>query len=971
MTRKNKAGIIIGSILVFYAVLGFIIIPLTAKYTAPEKIKEIIKRDVEIEKIRFNPFAFSLKIEKFKIYTKDKNNIFAGFDSFYVNINLTSSLFKLSPVISEIYLNSPEFYVEKGIDEKFNFSDLIPQKKEEAEKADEGKNDKKFGFLITDLKIENAGLIFADKPFNTTHKIEKLNLSVPFISGFEKDNETPVHIYLSAAANGADITLDIESRPFLKSLKSGADIKINNVFLPFYYSYLKDFVNFTVSSGNINLELKALFEKADNNNQLEAEAKFDLNDFLINDGKSSKIASLDKISIETNKIYPLKNIYSIKNILIDSPQFEIIQNNQKINILNLVKENNSKKDEKIPNKKDEKKEEPSDFHVGIDEIFIKNGNISFSDYDAPLVLAKDYDEPVKNIISELNLKIDNFSTEKNKSSDFDFKFSLNEKTDFNFNGNFGINPVFANINSEIDKLYFEYANGYIPSNLKILIKNGSADLKSKTDLKIENNELKLSAAGDLHVNEIEIIERETKKDFFKLNNFEINKLKFNLVPMSLDIENILIAGINQQIFKNKNGRFNFQNVFPENIEKDKVEEKTQKSETEKSKLFPINISAITLKDIGADYTDFTLEPYFSTSFIINFANIKNLSSDAFEGADLSLDGKVDNTAVLTANGKLNPLLEDLLVDLKIDLKSLNLTDFTPYSGKFIGKAIQKGQLNLDLDYKIDQRKINAENKVFLDQFELGRTIENKDATNLPVGLAVSLLKNRKGEINLDIPVSGSFDDPKFKVGKVIVDVLKNLVVKAASSPFSLVASIAGGGEEIKYIEFLKGTTEFDPKSVKRLEAVEKILFERPGLNLDIKGYCDTKKDSDALINEKFEVLVNNKKTALGYEKNQNLSEKDYLNILEKIHYDVFNEKFNSELDVINKISEITEKVKSSFKITDEDLRYLASKRAGIVRNFLADSGRVDTSRLFINETRIISPSKVNDISNSRVELDLR
>ncbi|MCB9495086.1 MAG: DUF748 domain-containing protein [Desulfobacteraceae bacterium] len=146
--------------------------------------------------------------------------------------------------------------------------------------------------------------------------------------------------------------------------------------------------------------------------------------------------------------------------------------------------------------------------------------------------------------------------------------------------------------------------------------------------------------------------------------------------MSLDIENILIAGINQQIFKNKNGRFNFQNVFPENIEKDKVEEKIQKSETEKSKLFPINISAITLKDIGADYTDFTLEPYFSTSFIINFANIKNLSSDAFEGADLSLDGKVDNTAVLTANGKLNPLLEDLLVDLKINLKSLNLTDFT-------------------------------------------------------------------------------------------------------------------------------------------------------------------------------------------------------------------------------------------------------------------------------------------------------
>ncbi|MDY0362307.1 MAG: DUF748 domain-containing protein [Desulforegulaceae bacterium] len=971
MTRKNKSAIILGSIFVFYAVLGFIIIPLTAKYMAPKKIKEIINRDVEIEKIRFNPFAFSLKIEKFKIYTKDKENIFAGFDKFYVNIGFLSSIFKLSPVISEIYLNSPEFYVEKGKNNQFNFSDLIPPKKEEVEKAEKKQNDKNFGFLATDLKIDNAGLIFVDKPFNTTHKIEKLNLSIPFISGFEKDKEVPVHIYLSGRANGADINLDLVSRPFLTNLKSSANLKINNISIPFYYSYMKNSVNFLTKSGTLNIDMKALFEKAANNNNLEAEAKLSLDNFLINDEKSEKIASLNKISIETNKIYPLKNIYSIKNILIDSPQFKIERKNQEINILNLVKQNNSKKEEKTPNKKDEKKEDSSDFLVGIDEIFIKNGNISFSDYDAPLVLAKVYDSPVKNTISELNLKIDKFSTQKNKSSDFDLKFSLNEKTDFNFNGNFGINPVFAKINSEIDNLYFDYANGYIPSNLKISIKNGNADLKSKTELKIENNELKLSAAADLFVNEIKIIERETKKDFFKLDKFEIFKLNFNLLPMSLDIENILIAGINQKILKDKNGRFNFQNVFPENNEKDKkeLEKEIKESNKEKSELFPISISNITLKEIGADYTDFTLKPYFSTNFIINSADIKNLSTTAFEGADLTLNGKLDNTAPLRANGKLNPLLEDLLVDLKIDLKSLNLTHFTPYSGKFIGKAIQKGQLNLDLDYDIKNRKIDAQNKVLLDQFEFGRDIESEDAVNVPVGLAVSLLKDREGEINLDIPVSGSFDDPKFKVSKVIVQVLKNIVVKAASSPFSLVASLAGGGDEMKYIEFLEGSTEFSEDSINRLQAIEKILFERPGLKIDLKGYCDLQKDTAGLKEDKFNLLVNNKRTQLGFD--SDIDSKEYLKILEKIHLEIFDKKFEFELEDKEKIDLISEKIKSSIKITDEDLRYLASKRADTVKEYILKAGRVDTSRIFVNETDKISPLEVKGISALRVDLDLK
>jgi hypothetical protein len=994
MGRKKKTGLIFSVILALYAVIGFFIIPAAVKHIALKKINESLKRKVEIEKVGLNPFAFSFKIENFKIYTKDEKNVFLGFEKFYANLNLTSSVFRLSPVVSEVYLKSFEGYAEKLENNKFSFSDLMAGENTQEEKNNEPEEDgkeKNFGFAVTDIKIENSGLVFYDKPFNVRHEIKNLNVSIPYISGFTDDSEVPVHIYLSAEANNAQINLDAETKLFSPSLESKAGLKIKDVSLPFYYSYIKDFVNFIPESGTSGLDLNAGFKKEKTENILEAEAKFSLENFLITDTEKSKIASINKILIETKKILPLQNIYPVKNILIDSLELALVRKNNSFNVLELVKNKSGSDSESVSDKagkstepqesdselNSKKAEEKSSdnksvFSLNIDEFLLSKGSISFADYDAPGTKTELYEKKVENSISDLNIKVNGFTTAENSASDFRIDFKLNEKTLFNSSGKFQINPVFAEFDASFDKLYFEYANGYIPTDLKILIKKGFTDLKSSTSLKMENNQFKLNSKADLAAGDLNIIERKSKKDFFKLDNFQIKKLDFSLLPMGLDIEEIAVSGINQKIIKNKNNKFNFEEVFPSKSEEPPKEENiNEPDKKEKSEVFPVNIKKITLKDIGADYTDFTLSPYFSTNFIINTCTVQNLSSTAFEGADLNLDGKIDTSAPISAKGRLNPLLEELLVDLKIDLRGLDLTHFTPYSGKFIGRAVQKGQLNLDLDYDIKNRKIDAKNKALLDQFEFGRKIESEDAVSLPVGLAVSLLKDRKGEINLDIPVSGSFDDPEFKISKVIFQVLKNLVVKAAASPFSLVASIAGGGEEMRYIEFSEGLSEFEDESLKRLEAVEKILFERPALKLDVKGYCSLEKDRDALKNKNFEIMVENQKTAMGFEKSAELENKDRLKALNKIHESVFDEKFVSELDINQEISLLSEKIKNSIEITDEDLRYLAARRAGKVKDYILNLGRIDTSRIFVNETDKISSPEVKGISGSRAELDLQ
>ena len=168
---------------------------------------------------------------------------------------------------------------------------------------------------------------------------------------------------------------------------------------------------------------------------------------------------------------------------------------------------------------------------------------------------------------------------------------------------------------------------------------------------------------------------------------------------------------------------------------------------------------------------------------------------------------------------------------------MDLSPLTPYSGRYLGYVIEKGKLALNLHYLIEKKKLDSQNKIFLDQFTLGSQVDSPDATKLPVRLAIALLKNRRGEIDLDIPVSGQIDDPKFSIGRIIIKILLNLLVKAATSPFALLGALFGSGEELSYVEFDHGLANLNEAGVKKIDTLIKALHDRPSLKIDIEGPC--------------------------------------------------------------------------------------------------------------------------------------
>ena len=159
---------------------------------------------------------------------------------------------------------------------------------------------------------------------------------------------------------------------------------------------------------------------------------------------------------------------------------------------------------------------------------------------------------------------------------------------------------------------------------------------------------------------------------------------------------------------------------------------------------PVRIDTVTLQGGKVNFSDHYIKPNYSASLVEIGGRVSGLSSEENRLADIDLRGKLENSAPLEIVGKINPLAKDLFLDLKVDFRDMDLSPLSPYSGRYAGYGIQKGKLTLNLKYHIEKRKLDSENKVFLDQFTFGDAVDSPDATKLPVRLAVSLLKDRSG-----------------------------------------------------------------------------------------------------------------------------------------------------------------------------------------------------------------------------------
>jgi hypothetical protein len=369
----------------------------------------------------------------------------------------------------------------------------------------------------------------------------------------------------------------------------------------------------------------------------------------------------------------------------------------------------------------------------------------------------------------------------------------------------------------------------------------------------------------------------------------------------------------------------------------------------------VRIGKIALQGGNVNFSDFFIKPNYSANLTGIGGGVTEMTPE--KAGDVELRGKIDNAAPVEILGRVNPLAVDLFLDMKGSARDIELPPLSPYAVKYAGYGIERGKLSVNVKYAVESRKLVAENQIYLDQLTFGERVESPTATKLPVTLAVALLKDRNGVIDINLPISGSLDDPQFSLGGIIVKVIVNLIVKAVTAPFALLGSLFGGGEELAYLEFAPGSAALAGGEQAKLKNLAKALTERPGLKLDISGRAAPEADREGLKRASIDGKVRAQKFNDLRRAGAAPASADALTV-EPAEYEKYlrraygEEKFPKPRNLIGlakdlPVAEMENLMLAHAQVAEDDLRLLANARAQAAKEWLVAEGKVPAERVFL------------------------
>lgn len=584
-------------------------------------------------------------------------------------------------------------------------------------------------------------------------------------------------------------------------------------------------------------------------------------------------------------------------------------------------------------------------------------------------------------LSGLRLQGEKLGNAKGSKGRIELTGKVNKRGSLNVEGSVQLMPLDLALRVDTQAIPLLPLQPYFAGQVDVTLRSGQFSNKGEIRVGLDEGGLRAAYSGSATVGNLLAVDKINKADFLKWKSLYFGAIDFRLAPLSIGIGEIALSDFFARLVLSEEGRLNLQDI----VRSQKAEEATvvagdggppattAASGAAVPTPVPIRIAKVTLQNGAVNFTDYFVKPSYSVNINRLAGRVTGLSSVDGTVADLDLRGTYAKTAPVQILGKLNPLAAQSFLDIKATVNGIDLTGFSPYSGKYAGYAIEKGKLSLDVSYKLENKQLSADNKVFIDQFTFGEPIDSPDATKLPVNLAISLLKNNRGEIDINLPISGSLDDPEFSVGGLIVRVVVNLFVKAVTSPFALLGSMFGGGEELSKIDFAPGRARIGDTQAKTLETLAKALGERSALKLEISGQVDPEIDREGLKRGAMERQIRaERRKALPDSDDaggrSDLSAEEYKTYLTRVYKAA---KFPKPRNMIGlqkdlPVEDMEKLILANTTISEEDVRSLARRRAENVQVWLIEQGKVTPERLFL-----VPPKAADAVPGARVDFSLR
>jgi uncharacterized protein involved in outer membrane biogenesis len=600
--------------------------------------------------------------------------------------------------------------------------------------------------------------------------------------------------------------------------------------------------------------------------------------------------------------------------------------------------------------------------------------------------------PVKLRVTDAHVRIANFGTDGSQKSPMQVSARVGSKGRLRLDGALVRAPLAADWRVQATGIDLVPLRPYFEPRTNIIITSGSADANGRLALAMRPDGLRVTYAGDAVIGSFASLDRPTSQELARWKTLKLTRVDVVTEPFRLAIAAIGMDNFYARVILNDDATLNLTRLLaPEAAATQAaaagpattragVTTKELAPPPERPGL-PVSIGRIEVSGGELQYSDFFVKPNYTAHLTDVAGNVSELS--ATQAGTVELSGHVEGTAPVDLRGTVNPFARELQLDLVGKATDVDLPPLTPYSVKYAGYGIQKGKLSFEVRYRIDDRKLAATNKLKLDQLTFGERVDSPTATKLPVLLAVSLLKDRNGVINLDLPIAGTLDDPKFSIWGVLVQIFVNLVTKAVTAPFALLASIGGGGgEQLAYVEFMPGRADLAATSEAKLETLAKALADRPGIHIDATGRAIPDIDRDGLKHAFLERALRVQKQKTMAEQGESappletltIGDDEYPKLLAAVYRDTdLPNKPRNVLGIAKSIPplEMEALLLASYRVDDEALAALANRRAQTVKEWFARKGNLPPDRVFVVAPKLTSAGIDDKGAPTRVDFAIR
>ncbi|MBK9992205.1 MAG: DUF748 domain-containing protein [Verrucomicrobia bacterium] len=816
-----------------------------------KRLSEQLHRRVTVGRVALNPLTLSLTLESFAI-AEPAGGQFIGWRRLFVDFDSFSVLFR-EWRFQEISLDGFSGKVAVAADGQVNFADLLKTFMA-AEKTGQPAK-KMWPLLVRHLAINNARLAYSDasqaEPFATDIGPTTVSLRNFHIGG---PRQAPGEIDATTESGEAVTWRGTLS---LVPLWSVGDLTISKIALKKYAPYYSKMVRFDLRDGRLDLALHYDFSIENgapalrvSNGRLSIESLQ-----LAKRGAADPVISLKQIELTGMAATYPKITAEAARLVVNGGSVSVQRIPSGIDLVELllpVLPQAAPTVAMTSAPASAGTAAPIDARVA--EISIRDLAITLDDLTTP--------RPARHELTGLTCDLRGFSLASlSTPMPLGFKARLAPEGAIHAVGTVALAPLKAALTVELANISLPNVSPYAESFANLRVSRGglTAALNLQAEIPASGSPV-LGAQGDVTIEDFAVSDAASVDQLAGWRSLAIKSLDYSSSPAKLLVSEVNWVEPTGRVIVNADGSINLLVALQpagvaEPVQVALPSAASGKQAAPVSDLMTVALDRFILENAAFEFVDRSIKPNVQLSLNELSGSIEGLSSAELARATVDIKGRVNGSAPVSISGQVNPLSAHAFTDLKVAMKGIALVPVGPYSGKFAGYELAGGNLNLDIRCRVSQRKVDCANVVTIDQFAFGNATNSPDATSLPVRLAVALLRDNSGRIVVDLPVHGSLDDPNFRVGRVVLRVLTNILVKVATSPFSLIGSMFGGekDQDLSYQQFVAGGIVPENESeMKKLDVVAKALHGRPALRLDIVGGYDETVDGPSLREQALE-----------------------------------------------------------------------------------------------------------------------